>query len=69
MIVGNEEEGGGLMSFSLWLTILLHVVNFFAAILNLTGKERKFCFANLLLAVGVLEVGLIVFMQVAFFHA
>ena len=68
MVVTNDEEGK-MMTFCLWLTMLLHVVNFCAGLLNLTGKERKCCFANLLIAFGILEIGLLVFMQVAFFYA
>jgi hypothetical protein len=63
------EQSCGIMTFCLWLTLILHCVNTIAGIINLLGKERKVCFANLLLVFGVAEIGLLVFMQVAFFYA
>ena len=37
--------------------------------LNILGKERKICFAELLIGFSIFEIGCLIFMQVAFFYA
>ena len=68
-VLSGGEDDCGMIKMCLWITQMLHITNFFAGVINIMNKETKCCFGNLVMAFGMMEIGILVFMQVVFFFA
>ena len=65
---GTSEDCGGIL-LVLYAVICLHAVNSLVGLVNLIGKERSCCTSNMICCLGIFEITILVWMQVAYFRA
>ena len=53
----------------LFFVMIMHGVNVCMSLVNLIGVETMLCFQNGVLCLGVYEIGMLVFMQIAYFNS
>ena len=65
----SEEEDCRGIKFTLYMVLLLHIVNTFEMLLNMTGFEKKLCSGSAVFFFFIFEVTVLVYMQVVYFDS